>query len=125
MQAINRATGPNGLTRAQSISALQILKMTKIYYLMGVCPLYENMAARINYILDVPFLNRELPVIVRSIKLHPKEPTIPEDCGCVVLRYQPVAILVEIDPNYKNFQLPGGLACWGHVLLRVCKSVCV
>ena len=123
VQAIDRATGPNELTREQSISALQILNMTKTHYLMGICPPYEGMAARISCILDVPLLNRELPVIVRSVKLHPKEPAIPEDCGCVVLRYQPVAVLVEIDdPNYKNFQLPGGLAPRGHVLLRAVAS---
>ena len=70
---------------------------------MWICPLYEGMAARISCILDMPLLNRELPVIVRSVKLHPKEPAIEDDCGCVVLRYQPVAVLVEIDdPNYKE-----------------------
>ena len=123
MQAIDRATGPNDLTREQSISALQIVNMTKTHYLMGICPLYEGMAARISCILDVPLLNRELPVIVRSVKLHPKEPAIEDDCGCVVLKYQPVAVLVEIDdPNYKNIQLPGDLAPRGHVLLRAVAS---
>jgi hypothetical protein len=34
--------------------------MTKTHYLMGICPLYEGMAARISCILDVPLLNREL-----------------------------------------------------------------
>ena len=63
------------------------------------------------------------PVIVRSVKLHPKEPAIEDDCGCVVLKYQPVAVLVEIDdPNYKNIQLPGDLAPRGHVLLRAVAS---
>ena len=117
VQAIDRATGSNELTREQCISALQIVNMTKTHYLMG--PLYEGMAARISCILDAPLLNRELPVIVRSIKLHPNEPAIEDGCGCVVLRYQPVAVLVEIDdPNYKNIQLPGEMAPRGHVLLR-------
>lgn len=119
VQAIDRATGSNELTREQCISALQIVNMTKTHYLMGICPLYEGMAARISCILDAPLLNRELPVIVRSIKLHPNEPAIEDGCGCVVLRYQPVAVLVEIDdPNYKNIQLPGEMAPRGHVLLR-------
>ena len=119
VQAIDRATGSNELTREQCISALQIVNMTKTHYLMGICPLYEGMAARISCILDAPLLNRELPVIVRSIKLHPNEPAIEDSCGCVVLRYQPVAVLVEIDdPNYKNIQLPGEMAPRGHVLLR-------
>lgn len=119
VQAIDRATGSNELTREQCISALQIVNMTKTHYLMGICPLYEGMAARISCILDAPLLNRELPVIVRSIKLHPNEPAIEDGCGCVVLRYQPVAVLVEIDDsNYKNIQLPGEMAPRGHVLLR-------
>ena len=119
VQAIDRATGSNELTKEQCISALQIVNMTKTHYLMGICPLYEGMAARISCILDAPLLNRELPVIVRSIKLHPNEPAIEDGCGCVVLRYQPVAVLVEIDdPNYKNIQLPGEMAPRGHVLLR-------
>ena len=119
VQAIDRATGSNELTKEQCISALQIVNMTKTHYLMGICPLYEGMAARISCILDAPLLNRELPVIVRSIKLHLNEPAIEDGCGCVVLRYQPVAVLVEIDdPNYKNIQLPGEMAPRGHVLLR-------
>ena len=88
---------------------------------MGICPLYEGMAARISCILDAPLLNLELPVIVRSIKLRPKQPAIEDDCGCVVLRYQPVAVLVEIDDPYKNIQLPD-LAPRGHVLLRAVAS---
>ena len=88
---------------------------------MGICPLYEGMGARISCILDAPLLNLELPVTVRSIKLRPKQPAIEDDCGCVVLRYQPVAVLVEIDDPYKNIQLPD-LAPRGHVLLRAVAS---
>ena len=123
VQAIDRATGPNELTKEQSMTALQIVNMTKTHYLMGGCPLYEGMPCRISCILDAPLLNRELPVIVRSIKLHPREPAIAEDAGCVVLQYQPVAVLVEIDDDsYKNIQLPGDLAPRGHVLLRAVAS---
>ena len=123
VQAIDRATGPNELTREQSMAALQIVNMTKTHYLIGICPLYEGMPCRISCILDAPLLNRELPVIVRSIKLHPSEPAIADNCGCVVLRYQPVAVLVEIDdPNYKNIQVPGDVAPKGHVLLRAVAS---
>ena len=105
------------------MAALQIVNMTKTHYLIGICPLYEGMPCRISCILDAPLLNRELPVIVRSIKLHPSEPAIADNCGCVVLRYQPVAVLVEIDdPNYKNIQVSGDVAPKGHVLLRAVAS---
>ena len=123
VQAIDRATGPVELTKEQSLKALQVVNMTKTHYLMGMCPLYEGMAARISCILDAPLLSRELPVIVRSIKLHPNEKAIPSDCGCIVLTYQPVAVLVEIDdPAYKWMQLPGDLAPPGHVYLRAVVS---
>ena len=60
------------------------------------------MAARVSCILDMPMLSRELPVIVRSIKLHPKELVISNGSGRVVLQYQPLAVLVEIDdPEYR------------------------
>eukprot|EP00435_Cladocopium_sp_Y103_P048345 s4006_g14.t1 len=119
VQAIDRATGPNELSREESLKALQIVNMTKTQYLMGVCPLYEGMPARISCILDAPLLSRELPVIVQSIKLHPQEPPIQEHCGCVVLSYQPVAVLVKIDdPEYANIQLPEDMAPKGHVWLR-------
>ena len=56
-------------------------------------------------------LSRELPVIVRSIKLP--------GCGRAVLRYQPLAVLVQVDdPEYRSIQLPDGSAPQGHVWLR-------
>ena len=77
------------------------------------------MAARVSCILDMPMLSRELPVIVRSIKLHPKEPVISNSSGRVVLQYQPLAVLVEIDdPEYRAIELPDGSAPKGHVWLR-------
>ena len=117
VQAIDRASGPTELTKEQSMKALQVVNMTRTQYLMGICPLYEGMAARVSCILDMPMLTRELPVIVRSIKLHPKESLT--GSGCVVLQYQPLAVLVEIDdPEYCNIELPDGSAPKGHVWLR-------
>ena len=86
---------------------------------MGICPLYERMAVRVSCILDMPMLSRELPVIVRSIKLHPKEPAISTGSGSVVLQYQLLAVLVEIDDlEYRAIELPDGSAPKGHVWLR-------
>ena len=119
VQAIDRASGPTDLTREQSLKALQVVNMTRTQYLMGICPLYEGMAARVSCILDMPMLSRELPVIVRSIKLHLKEPVISNSSGRVVLQYQPLAVLVEIDdPEYRAIELPDGSAPKGHVWLR-------
>ena len=119
VQAIDRTSGPTDLTREQSLKALQVVNMTRTQYLMGICPLYEGMAARVSCILDMPMLSRELPVIVRSIKLHPKEPVISNGSGRVVLQYQPLAVLVEIDgPEYRAIELPDGSAPKGHVWLR-------
>ena len=62
-------------------------------------------------------------MIVRAIKLHPQEPSISIDSGCVVLKYQPVAVLVEIDdPEYKTLQLPNSMAPPGHVYLQAVSS---
>jgi len=77
------------------------------------------MAVRVSCILDMPMLSRELPVIVRSIKLHPKEPAISTGSGSVVLQYQLLAVLVEIDDlEYRAIELPDGSAPKGHVWLR-------
>ena len=123
MQTIDRAKGPTELTKEQSLTALQVANMNKTQYLMGICPLYEGMAARISCILDMPMLSRELPVFVRSIKLRPKEPAILPGSGCAVLRYQPLAVLVEVDdPEYRSIQLPDGSAPPGHVWLRAVTS---
>ena len=123
VQAIDRATGSMELTKEQSLTALQFVNMTKSSYLMGLCPLYEGMLARISCILPMPMLTRELPVIVRAIKLHPQEPPISCNSGCIVLKYQPVAVLVEIDdPEYKTLQLPNCLAPPGHVYLQAMCS---
>ena len=101
VQAIGRAKGPTELTKEQSLAALQVANMNKTQYLMGICPM----------------LSRELPVIVRSIKLHPKEPAILPGSGCVVLRYQPLAVL-----EYRSIQLPDGSAPQGHAWLRAMTS---
>ena len=123
VQTIDRAKGPTELTKEQSLTALQVANMNKTQYLMGICPLYEGMAARISCILDMPMLSRELPVVVRSIKLHPKEPAILPGSGRAVLRYQPLAVLVEVDdPEYRSIQLPDGSAPPGHVWLRAVTS---
>ena len=50
VQAIDRAKGPTELTKEQSFAALQVANMNKTQYLMGICPLYEGMAARISCI---------------------------------------------------------------------------
>eukprot|EP00438_Fugacium_kawagutii_P017947 Skav211370 [mRNA] locus=scaffold595:25004:28193:- [translate_table: standard] len=123
VQAIDRPKGPTEWTQEYSLAALQVANMGRTQYLMGICPLYEGMPARISCILDVPMLSRELPVIVRSIKLHPKEPAFAPAAGSVVLRYQPLAVLVEIDdPEYYNIQLPNDGAPKGHVWLRPVTS---
>ena len=49
-QAIDRTKGPTELTEEQSLTALQVANMNKTQYLMGICPLYEGMAARISCI---------------------------------------------------------------------------
>ncbi|CAK9111957.1 unnamed protein product, partial [Durusdinium trenchii] len=116
-------TRPTELTKEQSLTALQVANMNKTQYLVGICPLFEGMAARISCILDMPMLSRELPVFVRSIKLRPKEPAILPGSGCAVLRYQPLAVLVEVDdPEYRSIQLPDGSAPPGHVWLRAVTS---
>ena len=123
-QAIDRPTGPTQLSRDHVFAALQVVNMTKTSYLLGMCPLYVGMPARVSCILPMPLLTRELPVIVRRIELHLKEPPVPEGQGCVVLAYQPLAVLVEVDDEeYRNYCLPGheGVPP-GHFFIRAISS---
>ena len=109
------------LSRDHVFAALQVVNMTKTSYLLGMRPL----PARVSCILPMPLLTRELPVIVRSEgELRPKEPPVPEGQGCVVLAYQPLAVLVEVDDEeYKNYCLPGheGVPP-GHFFIRAISS---
>ena len=67
-QAIDRPTGPTQLSRDHVFAALQVVNTTKTSYLLGMCPLYVGMPARVSCILPMPLLTRELPVIVRRIE---------------------------------------------------------
>lgn len=60
------STGPNDLTKDQSIAALQIVNMTKTHYLMGICPLYEGMAVLIDTVRTIPSWQNQLPEEVRT-----------------------------------------------------------
>ncbi|CAK9053711.1 unnamed protein product [Durusdinium trenchii] len=119
IQAIDRPTGGQALSKEQTLSALQVVNMTNTGYLIGMCPVFEGMQARITCILKEPMLTRELPVTIRQVQLHPREQGIAGDEGFQVLQYQPLAILVEIDdPEYRNYKVPGCDAPAGHFYLR-------
>ena len=67
VQAIDKPTGGQNLTAEHTAMALKVLNMTKTGYLMGMCPLFVGMKARISRILPEPLLTRELPVVVRRL----------------------------------------------------------
>lgn len=125
VQAIDKPAGGRSLTPEEASAALRTVNMTKTGYLMGMCPLFVGMKVRISCILPETLLSRELPCIVRRVELHPKEPVVERSAACVVLRYQPLGVLVEVDDKeYSQLQLPG--ACdvpKGHFFVRpVCES---
>ncbi|CAE7487143.1 tkt, partial [Symbiodinium necroappetens] len=125
VQAIDKPAGGRSLTPEEASAALRTVNMTKTGYLMGMCPLFVGMKVRISCILPETLLSRELPCIVRRVELHPKEPVVESSAACVVLRYQPLGVLVEVDDKeYSQLQLPG--ACdvpKGHFFVRpVCES---
>lgn len=125
VQAIDKPAGGRSLTPEQASAALRTVNMTKTGYLMGMCPLFVGMKVRISCILPETLLSRELPCIVRRVELHPQEPVVERSAACVVLRYQPLGVLVEVDDKeYSQLQLPG--ACGvpkGHFFVRpVCES---
>ena len=108
VQAVDTATDGRTLTREETEAALKQVNMNTTGYLLGMLPLYVGMPARISAILSTRGLSRELPCIVKQIVLHPREPKPPPNSVAVLLRCQPLAVIVEVeDPEYKKFQVPG------------------
>ena len=125
VQAIDKATKGRSLSPEQASAALKVVNMTKTGYLIGMCPLFVGMKVRISCNLPEALLTRELPCTVRRIELHPKEPAVDASAACVVLRYQPLAVLVEVDDKeYYELQVPGPAAVpKGHFFVRpVCDT---
>ena len=108
VQAVDTATDGRTLTREETEAALKQVNMNTTGYLLGMLPLYVGTPARISAILSTRGLSRELPCIVKQIVLHPREPKPPPNSLSVVLRCQPLAVVVEVeDPEYKKFHVPG------------------
>ena len=82
-QAIDKPTGGRSLSAEQASAALKVVNMTKTGYLIGMCPLFVGMKARVLCILPEPMLTRELPCVLRRIELHPKEPPVDSRSACV------------------------------------------
>ena len=107
-QAVDKATDARILTREETEAALKQVNMNTTGYLLGMLPLYVGMPARISAILSTRGLSRELPCVVKKIILHPREPKAPPNSPSVLLRFQPLAVVVEVeDPEYKKFEIPG------------------
>ena len=119
VQAVDTATDGRTLTREETEAALKQVNMNTTGYLLGMLPLYVGMPARISAILSTRGLSRELPCIVKQIVLHPREPKPPPNSLSVVLRRQPLAVVVEVeDPEYKKFHVPGSELSPGQFLLQ-------
>ena len=119
VQAVDTATDGRTLTREETEAALKQVNMNTTGYLLGMLPLYVGMPARISAILSTRGLSRELPCIVKQIVLHPREPKPPPNSLSVVLRCQPLAVVVEVeDPEYKKFHVPGSELSPGQFLLQ-------
>ncbi|CAJ1357928.1 unnamed protein product, partial [Effrenium voratum] len=101
------STSPLTAAAFQPSAALKVVNMTKTGYLIGMCPLFVGVPARVSCILPEPMLTRELPCVIRRIELRPKEPPVDSRSACVVLRDQPLGVLVEVDDRENSqLQLP-------------------
>ncbi len=119
VQAVDTATDGRTLTREETEAALKQVNMNTTGYLLGMLPLYVGMPARISAILPTRGLSRELPCIVKQIVLHPREPKPPPNSVSVLLRCQPLAVIVEVeDPEYKKFHVPGADLSPGQFLVQ-------
>ena len=123
VQAVDMPTGSDVLTEDQAKKALQVVNMGSTGYLMGMCPLYIGMPVRTSANVEDVVLTRELACVVRRIELHPLEPIPDPTAACVILRYHPLAVLVECgDPEYKQYSSAAGGAPPGHFWIRPMTS---
>lgn len=118
-QAVDMPTGSDVLTEEHAKKALQVVNMGGTGYLMGMCPLYIGMPVRTSANVEDVVLTRELACVVRRIELHPLEPMPDPTAACVILKYHPLAVLVECeDPEYRQYSSAAGGAPPGHFWIR-------
>ena len=116
-QAVDMPTGSDVLTEEHAKKALQVVNMGGTGYLMGMCPLYIGMPVRTSANVEDVVLTRQLACVVRRIELHPLEPMPDPTAACVILKYHPLAVLVECeDPEYRQYSSAAGGAPPGHFL---------